>query len=388
MKRATVAGLMIAACLLQAWSIQQPAPPPVSSFPGFVTHDASMVAGERDPCFETGFVGPSTWPMAHSSSISALQDGQMGAVWYAGSREGAKDVAIYFAERSTGAGGRWSTPVPVVTRQSASEELLRYVKKVGNPIIFKLSGEEIGLIYVSVSFGGWSGSSLNLKRSRDGGRTWSPSVRLTLSPFLNISELVRTHPLPLRGGGVAIPLYHEFLGRFPEILWLSSNLGDRDLMVGKTRMSGGRKFIQPSVVPLNAESAVAFMRDMSPQRSIVMSQTSDGGISWSRPRSTDLPNPNAGIDSIRLHSGYILMAFNDSRQNRENLKLAVSKNGGQNWNRIITLEEAPDAEFSYPYLARDGEGLIHLVYTWRRSRIKHVMFNEAWIESQLRGASW
>lgn len=379
---------MIAACLLHAWSIRRPVPPPTSSSPGFVTHDSSLVAAEKAPRFETGFVGPSTWPMAHSSSIGALQDGQVGAVWYAGSREGAGDVAIYFAERSTGPGGQWSTPVPVVTRQSASEELRRYVKKLGNPVVFRLPGEEVGLIYVSVSVGGWSGSSLNLKRSRDGGRTWSPSRRLTLSPFLNIGELVRTNPLPLRGGGVAIPLYHEFLGRFPEVLWLFTNAGDGDLMVGKTRMFGGREYIQPSAVPLNAECAVAFMRDMSPRRSIAMSETSDGGLSWSRPRSTDLPNPDAGIHAIRLSSGYILMAFNDTRRSRENLKLAVSRNGGRNWGRIITLEEAPGAEFSYPSLARDAEGLIHLVYTWRRNRIKHAVFNEAWIENQLRGASW
>lgn len=159
-------------------------------------------------------------------------------------------------------------------------------------------------------------------------------------------------------------------------------------MIGKTRMSGGREFIQPSIVPLTMESAVAFMRDMSPQKSIAMSETSNGGRSWSSPRSTDLPNPNASIHAIRLSSGYLLMAFNDSRTNRENLKLAVSRNGGQNWSRIATLEEAPEAEFSYPSLTRDSEGLIHLTYTWRRNRIKHVMFNEAWIENQLRRASW
>jgi predicted neuraminidase len=312
----------------------------------------------------------------------------MGAVWYAGSREGAKDVAIYFAERSTGSGGQWSDPVPVVTRSSASEELRRHVKKVGNPIIFKMSGEDIGLIYVSVSVGGWSGSSLNLKTSRDGGRTWSPSVRLTLSPFLNVSELVRTKPLPLRGGGLAIPIYQEFLGRFPEILWLFSDARDGCLMVGKTRMTGGRDFIQPAVVPFDAKSAAVFYRDMSPRRSVVMAETSDAGLTWSSPRAIDLPNPNAGIHALPLSSGSILMAFNDSKRHRENLKLAVSKDGGQSWTRIATLEDTPGEEFSYPTMDRDADGRIHLVYTWRRNRIKHAVFNEAWIEGQLKGISW
>ena len=379
---------MIAACLLHAWAIQRTTPPPVTCPPGFVTLDSSASVQETHPLFETGFASPSTWPMVHSSSVCALPERRMGAVWYAGSREGGKDVAIYFTELSTGSGGQWSDPVPVVTRKSASEELGRYVKKVGNPIIFRMSGQEIGLVYASVSVGGWSGSSLNLKKSRDGGRTWSPSVRLTLSPFLNVSELVRTSPLPLRGGGLAIPIYHEFLGRFPEILWLFSDGGDGGLMVGKTRMCGGREFIQPSIVPLDGDSAVAFYRDMSSRRSIAMAETSDGGLTWSRPRTIDLPNPNASIHALPLSTGHILMAFNDSKRTRENLKLAVSKDGGLTWTHIATLEDTPGAEFSYPTLARDGDGRIHLVYTWRRNRIKHAVFNEAWIEGQLKGISW
>jgi predicted neuraminidase len=127
---------------------------------------------------------------------------------------------------------------------------------------------------------------------------------------------------------------------------------------------------------------------MSPRRSVVMAETSDAGLTWSSPRAIDLPNPNAGIHALPLSSGSILMAFNDSKRHRENLKLAVSKDGGQSWTRIATLEDTPGEEFSYPTMDRDADGRIHLVYTWRRNRIKHAVFNEAWIEGQLKGISW
>lgn len=378
---------MIVACLVHAWAILATAPPPVTSPPGFVTFGPSTAAQDTQPFFETEFVSPASWPMAHSSSVCTLHEGKVGVVWYAGSREGARDVSIYFSRRPAGSTGQWSAPVPIVTRASASEELGRYVKKVGNPILFRVSTEKIALIYVSVTVGGWSGSSLNLKTSKDEGLTWSPSARLTLSPFLNLSELVRTRPLPLRGGGLAIPIYHEFLGRFPEMLWLFAAGGDGAVTIGKTRICGGRDFIQPTVVPFEEKSAAALTRDMSPRRSIAMATTSDAGLTWSKPVAIDLPNPNSAVHALSLPSGAILMAFNDSRQSRENLKLAVSRDGGLNWTRIATLEDSPDTEFSYPSMDRDTDGRIHLVYTWMRNRIKHAVFNEAWIEHQTEGMS-
>jgi len=35
-------------------------------------------------------------------------------------------------------------------------------------------------------------------------------------------------------------------------------------------------------------------------------------------------------------------------------------------------------------MIRSQDGLIHLVYTWQRKRIKHVVFNEAWINAQMK----
>ena len=101
----------------------------------------------------------------------------------------------------------------------------------------------------------------------------------------------------------------------------------------------------------------------------------------------DLPNPDSAVDALPLSKGRILLAFNDSRNNRETLKLAVSDDRGLNWIRIYTLENLPGQEFSYPYMIRGKNGIIHLVYTWKRKRIKHVVFNEAWVDQKLERAT-
>jgi len=320
----------------------------------------------------------------HVASICELPDERFVACWYGGSREGAKDTAIYLAVRNKGASSSWSTPRIAVDRDSASRELRRYVKKVGNPVLFTDSRHRLWLIYVTIAVGGWSGSSLNVKVSDDGGTHWTSSTRLTLSPFFNVSELVRNNPLRMSDGSLAVPLYHECLGKFPEILWIKAE--DRGFGFRKTRITGGHSFIQPSIVVRDPFRAAAFFRSCSEEKYLGMAATTDAGATWSEPRYVNAPNPDAGINAIALSGNRILLAFNDSRRRRNNLQLALSSDGGATWQRVARIEESKGEEFSYPYMIRDTHSQIHLVYTWKRRRIKHVVFNEAWITCKMRGS--
>ena len=54
---------------------------------------------------------------------------------------------------------------------SAQAELGRAIRKVGNAVLFPDQHGTVWLVYVTVTVGGWSGSALNVKSSRDGGRT-------------------------------------------------------------------------------------------------------------------------------------------------------------------------------------------------------------------------
>ena len=350
---------------------------------------------DHDPFMNQDFISPGTGTgMVHVGSICEMPNKQLGAVWYGGTREGAKDVAIFFSRKPPGSGATWSTPRIIVDRASATRELNRYIRKVGNPTLFSGPGKQLWLIYVTITLGGWSGSSLNVKISQDSGHTWTDSQRLTLSPFFNISELVKGRPLPIntKGGDnenrdhFAVPIYHEFLGYFPEILWISFSRKNKSIIYQKSRMAGGNAFIQPSIAPENTRSATAFYRCISPARHIAMARTDDGGQSWSLPKFLDLPNPDSAVEALPLSKDRILLAFNDSPNTREILQLAVSSDHGLNWIRIHAFENSPDQEFSYPYMIRGRNGLIHLVYTWERKRIKHVVFSEAWVDQKLEQA--
>jgi predicted neuraminidase len=333
------------------------------------------------PSLREEFIDPkSAHPMSHVASIGELLDGTLVATWYAGSREGAGDVAIYLSTRAPGQDA-WSSPRAIVTRASATQDLNRYIKKVGNAVLFAGQSDKLWLLYVTVSIGGWSGSSLNLTTSTDEGQTWTPGRRLTLSPFFNLSELVKNAPIPLSNGGWAVPIYHELAGTFPEMLWLDEGDGIR---ASKTRVSAGWFGYQPAFARLSANQALAVLRDDGVATAVSVATTEDAGATWSAPVPLDLPNPDAGIDAIHLTDGRVLLAFNDSTSGRDNLRLAISADDGRTWARVATLAEEQGGDFSYPFLMQTRNGDVHLVYTWQRKAIKHVVFNLAWLDERLK----
>lgn len=317
--------------------------------------------------------------MSHVASICELADGTLVAAWYAGSREGARDVAIYLSTRGA-AETRWSLPRAIVTRDSAARDLNRHIKRVGNSVIFSDASDRLGLLFVTVSFAGWSGSSLNVTVSADKGVTWTPSERLTLSPFFNVAELVKNAPVALAGGGWVVPIHHELVGNFAELLWLRDIEGH--VRATKSRLSAAQYGYQPAMTALAANRAVAFLRHDGVPGTVSVAQTDDSGRSWSSPLPLDLPNPDAGLAALRLNDGRLLLAFNDSPTGRENLRLAMSTDEGRTWTRVVTLPEEPGSHYSYPFLMQARTGEVHLVYAWQRKVIKHVTFNTAWLDER------
>jgi predicted neuraminidase len=374
-------GLVLLACLPQAlqWRKEREA----DAHRKFVVAPAKTRTGET-PFFKSDFItADPVVPSVHAASITEGSDGTLYAAWYGGSHEGARDVNIFWSRRAANPDSAWSKPEVLVSRATAAQELQRPIKKVGNAVLFADGRGALDLIYVTVSFGGWSTSSLNVKTSRDEGKTWLPSQRLTLSPFLNLSELVKNKPCALSDGEWAVPIYHECLGKFPEILWLRDGADGR-LSWSKTRVCGGRSLLQPALVPLDPNNALLFCRDFSSRRKLHLSRSADLGQHWSTPKPLTLPNPDSGLDAIRLLDGRILLAFNDVERGRENLRLAISTDEGATWTRRATLESEAGEEFSYPSLIQTRSGIIHVVYTWKRKGIKHAAFNEAWLDAKER----
>jgi len=343
---------------------------------------AARAESSAEPLYRSQLLPNNTAQSVHSATAAEISGGRLRAFWYGGSREGAPDVAIYTSVYSP-RDGAWSPERVVMTRELAQRHLRRTVRKLGNPVVGRDSKGRLCLYFVSVSVGGWAGSAVNLVVSEDEGETWSPPRRLIASPFFNIGTLVKGAPLLFSGGAVGLPVYHELLGKFGELLCLDSAGG----VVLKTRLSWGRSSLQPVIVPRSEKEAVGFMRYAGvPPNRILIVRTADGGVHWSPPAKTALPNPNAAIGSALLADGPLLLVLNNAEENREDLSLAISEDFGNSWRIAYRFEgdsgspQAPVPEYSYPWIMQDRAGDVHVLYTWGRSRIKHLRFNRAWLE--------
>ncbi|MBP9743427.1 MAG: exo-alpha-sialidase [Burkholderiales bacterium] len=309
---------------------------------------------------------------AHSATLEVLPNGQLIALWFAGSHEGKPDVKIW---QSTFNGKNWSVAHAIISPEKIAHDTNSYIRKIGNPVIYRAADNSLYLFVVSVGVGGWSGSSLNQFISKDWGNTWSVGHKLILSPFFNLSVLNRTKAITLADGGFYLPVYYEFIYTYPELL----RFDKKGNFIKQERLNSTNTLMQPALLPLSDKHAYVYMRNHTKQDNrLYYQETSDGGNSWSNLLPTNLTNRDSSIAVMRLESTQYLMVHNIG--GRDKLALAVSRDG-VTWHDVYLLENMANEEFSYPAIQMHNDA-IDILYTWKRRNIKHVELNRAWLYSK------
>lgn len=380
MKNSWLLSIGIVSLLLLLWQLLNQSPPgqfQVPSPPQPVNTDSG-----KAPFFTIDFASQGATAEVHSATAIELDDNNIMAFWYGGTREGHKDVSIFSNVWHSNT-GQWGQERQIFTRDTTRASTSRYIRKLGNPVVTRGPDKAIWLFYVSVSVGGWAGSAINLTRSYDEGKTWTRPKRLITSPILNLSTLIKGTPVHYADNTIGLPVYHEFIGKFSELVKLNST-GE---VIDKIRLSWGKTSLQPIIFVTSPTTALAMMRyHGQPPNRILMQHSADAGLNWSSVEKSQLPNPDAGIIGLKLQdSGQLLLAFNNDEHEREDMTLATSDDNGQTWQIKKTVEQnrlpVPDKrrQFSYPWLLQTSDGTIHLLYTWHRSHIKHMRFNTSWL---------
>ena len=366
--------LSLCAALLPALYRSMPADTPAE----FVL-DKAATLNNKPVTFTIGYTCENCLvPSVHGANVVEKLDGDLFATWFGGSREGGRDVVLWGADYSL-ATSSWSTPRRIISPAETSAALGRYIKTVGNSVLVRGEAGVLWLYYVTVSVGGWAGSSLNVIATLDEGKTWGTPRRLITSPFANISTLNKSAAVHYADGSIALPVYHEFIGKFAELLHIDKH----GMLLDKIRVTSGRHSIQPLLLPVSAEKAIVLMRDTGPYPGhVLLSRSDDGGKHWSTDEKLQLPNPDSAVAGLRRPDGSLLLVYNDVEVGRNSLALALSRDEGKSWLKVRHFEQdgAIKSEFSYPYLIRSSDGNMHLLYTWNRKRIRHIVFNDAWVE--------
>lgn len=292
----------------------------------------------------------------HASTLAETPAGLV-AAWFGGTREKNPDVGIWLARHVD---GRWTAPVEVAN--GVQSPRLRY--PCWNPVLFQMPKGPLLLFFkVGPTPSKWWGE---LMVSKDHGKTWSPPRRL---PGKGIGP-VKNKPVLLKDGALLCGSSTEHDG------WRVHFESTRD--GGKTwqrtaPINDGKAIgaIQPSILQHANGKLQALGR--SRQGRVWESWSADNGKTWSPMKLTALPNPNAGTDAVTLRDGTHLLVYNPIRRGRFQLGVATSRDG-KAWTPQLSLEDSR-GEYSYPAVIQTADGKVHVTYTWKRRRIKHVVLD-------------
>lgn len=325
--------------------------------------------------------------------------------WFAGNtEEGRADIKIVISRLKAGE-THWSSPVLVSDDYAKSEQ---------NPILQQLPDGKVLLMYtaqdaVSISSKEFNktASRINYSRqetahirtriSEDFGHTWGPVETFSDTP----GSFCRSPMIHASNGDWIFPMWYSTedngLGNDHSVVRVSSDEGRswREYPIPSSR---GR--VHASIVEWVPGELLAFMRSRSADR-IYRSKSDDFGVTWSMPERTVLPNNNASIRALQLHSGRIAIIYNQFQANddpeltvwprqRYPVTIALSEDGGVTWPYRRHIEagdgfsgdnsDALNRKYEYPWLIQSKDGFLHASYAYgNRLGIKHVIVSEAWV---------
>lgn len=314
---------------------------------------------------------------AHSPSILCRPDG-FSVLWFEGSAEAQADVDIYEVSFAKGPQGWQASAAELrVGRQALGRAMVprQLVVTLGNTI--EDEARRGAVFSTVVSVGGWAAASVARVILGPGGPL--RAEKLSLSPMLNRSALVKSPMLAYADGSHALPAYFE-MGQMHGLLVRFHPDGR---VADTRRMDGaGLNPIQPMIVPLDGRRAVAFLRDFDVKRGCLLRcETEDGGQSWSPVETTEIANPSAPVAALPLGDGRILMAGNDDPDAPADLCLSISADEGRTWQRCRRFE-GKSGGLRYPMLRLLAEGEIALCYSHgTKAGICVQVMGRDWIEA-------
>ena len=337
--------LVIAACtgLILAVTAGQPSSPVVSS--EFIFESAPF-------------------PECHASTIADM-DGTLVAAWFGGTREKNPDVGVWVARREASG---WTRPIEVTNGRMPDGAR----QPCWNPVLFRPRSEALQLYYkVGPDPARWWGM---VTTSADGGKTWGEPRRLPAG----ILGPIKNKPVQLADGTIVSPTSSEADGW--RAYFERSTDGGRTWSRGDWVCDGKSVGAMPAH---NSHSSRRPLQALCRNRAgrILETFSTDGGRTWAQLTPTVLPNPNSGLDAVTLADGRQVLVYNHVPPlaghwwDATPLNVAVSADG-KTWQSAAIFER--DLEnIPYPAIIQSADGAIHVIFTWKRKRIKHVVLDAA-----------
>lgn len=332
------------------------------------------------------------FPESHAATIVETKEGLV-AAWFGGTKEKNPDCCIWISRKTKNG---WSQP------QKVADGVLNGIKYAcWNPVLTMTPSGDLQLYYkIGINVAGWSGHVI---RSHDCGKTWSTSQPLPdgfLGPIKNKPVWTGERMVcPSSTEGENGWQVHFEISDDEGLTWkkVGPIAADEIMENDKVKRSNNKhstiQAIQPTIL-IHPDGKLQALCRTQNNGSVATTWSYDRGESWTPLTFIDLPNNNSGIDGVSLKDGRFLLVYNHYRyikgkkKNRTPINVAIS-NDGIHWQAGVILEDSPINQYSYPSAIQSKDGKVHIVYTWRRQRIKYACIDPEKIEvSSFEKAGW
>lgn len=302
---------------------------------------------------------------SHAATLVELMPDQLMAAWFGGKYEGAKDVGIYFSVYKE---KKWSAPQNLIKPPIIKGDTLA----CWNPVLFKSKSENLYLFYkVGKNPREWFGAMII---SNDNGIIWSAPKYLPdgiLGPIKN-------KPIETTSGVILCGSSTESVGDNKWRVHVEKYTEATDSWE-KIPIDNNKEFdiIQPTFLVHSPNEIQMLSR--SKHNKIISSWSEDNGNTWKRTDSIHAVNSNSGIDAVTLAKKSFLLVNNPLPQGKDwfngrNVLDVEYSRDGVKWKKLLDLENQSEGEFSYPAIIQTSDNKLHLLYTYNRKYIKHVVF--------------
>lgn len=332
------------------------------------------------------FLPPIYVPDSHAANLVELDNGDLLCVWFNGPKEGDPKTNVVMSRLPAG-GDAWTRPRLLAADPHRSEQ---------NPVLAVDDSGVVWLWHTSAEPHNQKTSRVIVRKSDDGGHSWSPPEVLFAEPGI----FVRNPPIRLRSGAWLLPAYYCRPGADVSVVKFSDDDGkswtERPVPDSEHR-------VQMTLAERADGSILGLFRSRDADR-IWASESRNGGHTWSSPTPTDLPNNNSSIQLIKLHDGTMALVYNDASLERDQfrwvgtegnlrkkavrtpLTLALSPNDGATWPVRRNVQQADleyrdnELGYSYPAILQTRDGLLHIAFSYLRKTIKYVRVDQAWVK--------
>ncbi|MCC6681271.1 MAG: exo-alpha-sialidase [Phycisphaeraceae bacterium] len=312
----------------------------------------------------------------HATSVAALPDGRVMAMWFSGPYEASVHQSIMAADSDDG-GRTWSKAYLFSDEPRTSDFDPAFIVNGDQVLAFFSTGRWTRWPFVGIGDAarkqvGTESFQIWMKRSGDSGRTWSLPQAPLIAPGWNC----RSNGIRLSNGHLLLPL-HYLQSPHRSAALLSEDGGKTWHISQEVAMPDKQDAAEPSAAQLSDGSLLMALRTRDGK--LWFTRSHDSGNTWETPIATDISATSGSHSLFRHSSGKLVLVHNPGPVPlRTELTLRVSLDDGGTWSQPVLLAsveapeempaaaDAPDVvwsrQVSYPSVCELPDG--KLVVVW------------------------